>query len=317
MIHQWLSWTYFPLPNSVMFQFTSVVLLIQGPLDLLDHLYPDWFHRHHILFLGSATSVNVKDLSFRVSVSHLDSGGVVEGFGDFFSNRAFKTLFSTPVRCPGHLLKHTISTQIQVTPDTRILDSSDAQFPVTCYLTPVRCPTVYGDTTVVCWLTLEELMSIFDVPMSALPLDLYPLLGSPVPRAGANQFPFLFEAPLKVLHKVYETWRDVSYSVNVLMQPLPHPTWDLPGAMYAEGRDFIVEAAFRQAVKSDDAQVATHLWDNRIWRAATFSEAKRGDFSTQFSKFPLDSLREYLLRQWRVMVQRSFTRYLKTTYGEN
>ncbi|MFN9979742.1 MAG: hypothetical protein ACK53Y_07505, partial [bacterium] len=153
-----------------------------------------------------------------------------------------------PARRPAHLLKRTISAKLQVPLGTNILDSSVSLFPLQCYSTPVRCPTVHGTTTVVRWLNLEDLMSIFDVPMSALPPDLHPLLGSPVARSGANQFPFLFEVPLKVLHKVYESWRDVPYSVIISMDFLSHPSWELPGVMYAEGRDFEVEAAFRQAV---------------------------------------------------------------------
>jgi len=316
-ILQWVSWTDFPLPNSVLFQLPPVVLIIQGPPDLLDHLYPDWFHRHHILFLGSATTISTESLPFRISLSHSDSGGVLDGSWVFFSNHAFTTLTPMPARRPAHLLKRTISAKLQVPLGTNILDSSVSLFPLQCYSTPVRCPTVHGTTTVVRWLNLEDLMSIFDVPMSALPPDLHPLLGSPVTRSGANQFPFLFEVPLKVLHKVYESWRDVPYSVNISMDFLSHPTWELPGVMYAEGRDFEVEAAFRQAVKADDAQVASHLWDDRIWRVLNTSDDHRELFSLQFNKSPLDSLRGFLLRRWRIIVRRSFFEYLKTKYGDN
>jgi hypothetical protein len=128
-----------------------------------------------------------------------------------------------PARHPEQMLKRTISSQIWVPQGLRILDSSDPQFPLDCFRLPVRCPTVYGTLIVTRWLVLEELMLIFDMPLDALPDDCHVLLGSSICISKAPVIPFLAEVPLKVLHKVYETWREAPYLVELAPPRLLHP----------------------------------------------------------------------------------------------
>jgi len=78
-VRQWIAWSDFPLPDSVLFHSTPIVLLIHGPPSLLEYLYPDWFERHHILFLAPAEVVIVDTLPFSLRVSHSGSRGVLEG----------------------------------------------------------------------------------------------------------------------------------------------------------------------------------------------------------------------------------------------
>jgi hypothetical protein len=210
------------------------------------------------------------------------------------------------------MLKRTMSSQIRTPPDLHILDSSDPQFPLDCFRMPVRCLTVYGALTVIRWLILEELLLIFDIPLSALPDECHDWLGSPIGRSRAPSVPFMSEVPLKVLHKVYETWREVPYVVELAPLRLLHPT--VPVAMYAAGLNLKVEVAFRQAVKADDAAIPTYIWDDRIWKVSVFSTPQREFFGQKYGKSPLDALCEWLLRYWRIRVRRCFAKYLMETY---
>jgi len=85
--------------------------------------------------------------------------------------------------------------------------------------------------------------------------------------------------------------------------------------MYSEGKEVGVEDAYKQAVKSDDALVPTHLWDDWIWGAGLHLEDRRQAFVSLYSQSPLDSMRSAFLRYWRRLVCQSFTCYLRDTYG--
>lgn len=104
-------------------------------------------------------------------------------------------------------------------------------------------------------------------------------------RAVPSLCPFLLEATLKVLYKAYEAWREVPYTVHTSPK-LPQVPRVLPEQMYLEGKDFGVEAAYQQAVKADDAQIPTHLWDERIWRQGHHSDGLGTCFSLALAVVP-------------------------------
>jgi hypothetical protein len=57
-----------------------------------------------------------------------------------------------------------------------------------------------------------------------------------VTPAEVEKNPFLTEAPLKVLHKIYEMWNEVPYSLNTNPTPLElHPIWDFSGNYLQQG----------------------------------------------------------------------------------
>lgn len=161
-------------------------------------------------------------------------------------------------------------------------------------------------------------MSVFDVPLTAIPECLQRHLGEA--NAGTEGIHgFMKVAPLKMLHKVYEMWQEVPYTLTT-SEPCSihsHEIWDMPRIMYASGRDFEAEAAYRQAVKSDDAQVPVHLWNNRIGNSNLHQGICVEAFHKRFHKCPLDSLRGAFLRSWQRLVTKSLLTYLKTTYGEH
>jgi hypothetical protein len=180
----------------------------------------------------------------------------------------------------------------------------------------IKCPTVFKDTSVERRLSRGELFAMFDVPSTALPPPMRSELDLPISAIEARVHPYLYEAPLKVLQKVFEMWLDMPYSIDPPPTPLDlHPAWSLPGIMYHTGSEFEVEAAYRLAVKADDALVPTHLWDDRIWRVEMHMESQREAFVVRYSRCPLATLRGALLCHWRTMIRRSFLDYLVLTYG--
>jgi hypothetical protein len=278
----------FPLPDSVLWTDTPLVVIIHGPPLTLEFLPPDVFRRHQILYLVSS-NVLLPLLPFRCVISHCDAGGVLQGSWCFASNQPFGQPIPTPRRFPHQVIKCTITTKCIIPEGCPILDALDEWCPLDCYRFPVRCPTVYGENyPVTRWLTRGELLVIFDTPSAAIPALMRGSLHQPVTAAEVGDHPYLSEVPLKVLHKVYEMWSDVPYSIEPNPTPLDlHPIWEFPGVMYNEGRAFEVEAAYHQAVKSDDAQVPKHLWDNRIWGAGQHREEQLHAFTTRYKKCPL------------------------------
>jgi hypothetical protein len=143
------------------------------------------------------------------------------------------------------VIKRTIGAS-ETTPDGgSIFDLAADYLPLDCHHLSTRCPTVYGEEAVIRHLTIGELLSIFNIPSSALPDSMRDLLHLPVPDKEARAYPFLSEAPLKVLHKTYERWHEVPYTIESVLAPMDiHPTWTMPGVMYSAGESSEVEAAY-------------------------------------------------------------------------
>jgi len=76
----------------------------------------------------------------------------------------------------------------------------------------------------------------------------------------------------------------------------------------------IWQQQYNKSVKSDDAQVPVHLWDDRVWVVA-HNEDQRSQFEIRFQKCPLSSLRHLLLRVWVRNVSRSLLKFLTDKHG--
>jgi len=167
-------------------------------------------------------------------------------------------------------------------------------------------------------LTLGELFAIFDVPVSIVPDHLKARMNSAV-LEGQRDCPFLLEVPSKVLHKIFEAWKNVPYEIipTDSRSPQSQVVWGLPGIMYAAGQDFEVEAAYRQAVKADNAEVPVHVWNVRVWGAQLHVPERVRTFEQRFSKCPLHRLRDVFMCYWHLLALRSFLQHLKSSYGLN
>jgi len=313
---QWIAFSDFPLATSPLYNSSGVLLIIHGPSLTLDFLPTAMYDMHHILYLTSCTDFQHVSLPHQILVSHREAGGALNGSWTFVSNRPFKALTTAPPRLPSQIIKPTIaSTGPAAVEGAPTLEIASDPLPVDCHRHLLVCPTVYG-STVTRHLVFDELLSAFDVPNHAVPEGLRHHLIEAIPRDD-NRYVFLREVPLKVLHKVFESWQEVPYVITSSgpHQGITHSMWELPTIMYAAGKDFEVEATSRQAVKSDDAQVPVHLWDDRVWSAHLHDPQLLRSFKDQFQRCPLDSLRAALLRVWRKLVRRCLCRYLSTRYG--
>jgi hypothetical protein len=132
-----------------------------------------------------------------------------------------------------------------------------------------------------------------------------------------DTLPFLEQTPLKVLHKAFESWYEVPYDWRE-DEALASSVWALPGTMYALGQSFQVEAAYKIAVKADNASVPHHLWDDRIWRGVYHNKSLRRRFRRRFDKrCPLGSMRSWFLSLWVRLVWRSLRHYLLDQHGSD
>jgi hypothetical protein len=260
-LYQGTLWSDFALPGSPLFGTDPVRLLLAGPLSILEYLSAEQLDCHHILFWSEAPLAPDRDLlPYHLEVSHGLAGGILDCSWTFYSNRPFRTAVNSPPRTPLQIIKRTVrgDGRVNRSCEGHRLDEVD-RLPLSWIGLPLQCPTVYGKpgTTVVRRLTFGELLTIFDVPLPALPPN-SPLVETDVGSLDLASFPFSAGPPLKVLHKVYESWGDQTYIHRE--DPDEHPTaWALSGTMYASGDTFQVDGVYRQVVKADDAEVPVQL----------------------------------------------------------
>jgi hypothetical protein len=223
-------WSDFPMPDSALHTHSSLVVLIHGPVSTLEYFSREMFRRQRILYLAPS-GFSTPMLPFSARVSHFEAGGVLKGSWSFVSNSPFGVVTPSPSRKPRQLIKRTNNIKCRIPEGATVLEDLEAPFPMDCYKSPVRCPTVYGaDHFVTRWLTLGELLTFFDVPSVAIPPLVQSLLQRHVPAANVKDYPFLTEVPLKVLHKIYEMWNEVPYSLSANPPPLGYSAnMDVPG----------------------------------------------------------------------------------------
>jgi len=311
-------WSDFPIPGGPLFESLPVVLLLAGPPSILEYLSSEQLSRHHVLFwLEELLATPPGPLSFHLEVPHSLAGGVLDRSWTFYSNRPFRSAVPSPPRTPLQIIKRTVRGDRKVSRDCECHCLNDvALLPLSWIDHRLQCPTVYGKpgSTVVRHLTFGELMIAFDVPLPALPPNLLSVEAD-VGTLDMASFPFLAGPPLKVLHKVYESWGDQSYTLRE--EPVRrHDAWSLPDTMYGSGDTFQVEGAYRQAVKADDAAVPVQLWNDRVWNQVQTKEGALQRFQGLYpGRCPLDTIRGLLLTRWRIMVRRSLIRYLAKKHG--
>jgi hypothetical protein len=71
---------------------------------------------------------------------------------------------------------------------------------------------------------------------------------------------------------------------------------------------------YLKSVKADDAATPVHLWNERVWKMKQVP-SRYQLFQSRYGGCPLDSIRELLLRRWRINVRTSFQRHLREVYG--
>ena len=229
----------------------------------------------------------------------------------------FVTLLLPPPRSPIQIIKRNVRGVEKRTRSAVGVDLSGlGSLSVSLLHQMLRCPTVFGKpgSTVLRRLTFGELLAAFDVPVQALPFTC-PAREVDILTLDWQGLPFASVPPLKILHKAYETWQTPPYAQRE-DQLIPPFTWSLPEAMYAHGESFQVEAAYRQAVKADDAAAPVHLWNDRVWRLFPNAMVAIKPFQKRYpNQCPLDSLRNWLLLRWRTAVRRSLLRFLVQCHG--
>jgi hypothetical protein len=180
-------------------------------------------------------------------------------------------------------------------------------------LCKVCCPSVYTKGWVIRSSTAEELLSAFDVPLSLKAI----VDGT---QGGNAKLPFLGAPPGKVLHKVLLLWSglDIPFVYEekvtqvsipqVIIQPIP----SLDISSQLTHQDYLA------AVKSDDAEVPIHLWDERIWSTVPYNTEQLSCFHTKYQgKCPLEVLRAFTLAYWRRCVTHGLMKHLRSSYGQN
>jgi hypothetical protein len=318
-IRQWILYSDFPLPGSLLLGSEPMVVLLSGSDRVLECLSPAMLATHHILFWSSTATCSPL-LRFQLSLSHFgDAGGVLDARWMFQSNRPFRAPLATVARAPSQIINRALKlpsrNKPKESPSEPILDAETiSSLPGDCHKLWFRCPSVFTNKGVVRKLSLGELCNIYDLPVAACPDGLRPYFNE---ITDTSTLPFLAAPPLKVSLKIYESWKEVPYSIDTSLTR-PQPCFNFSNTMYETGVDFAVEEAHRQAVKADDAEVPIHLWNNRIWRKKLHSEKALHGFRERFTgRCPLDAIRCGLLRYWRKLVRSSFQLYLDTTYGRH
>jgi hypothetical protein len=75
---------------------------------------------------------------------------------------------------------------------------------------------------------------------------------------------------------------------------------------------------FSIAVKADDAEIPTFIWDDRVWGLELHSDQQKERLIARFSgRNPLTVIREFLLITWRKHLTRSFIHYMRTCHGRD
>jgi hypothetical protein len=284
----------------------------------------------HFQILWSGLTSPSIHFPFSCSISHVDAGGVLDGVWEFKSNIPFD--FQLPKLPPCSLLQiisptTNCSKNLACQPPERTsFRSTSAVVKITeglidCRgLLPLRnpsakvlCPSSFVPSGWVSWpLSKEELHRAFDVPQKAIPAK-HDALGI----GEAYQEIWQHHPPIKVLQRAFLQW-----SRETIMQYLPDLSSDFvrPGtlAMYTPSEAQDIESTFISAIKADNAENPTYLWNDRIWELGIHDANRVNTFrSKRDGQCPLDSIRALFLRVWRKRVRKSLLRYLANNYGSN
>ncbi len=223
-IRQWILYSDFPLPGSLLLGSEPMVVLLSGSDRVLECLSPAMLATHHILFWSSTATCSPL-LRFQLSLSHFgDAGGVLDARWMFQSNRPFRAPLATVARAPSQIINRALKlpsrNKPKESPSEPILDAETiSSLPGDCHKLWFRCPSVFTNKGVVRKLSLGELCNIYDLPVAACPDGLRPYVND---ITDTSTLPFLAAPPVKVSLKIYESWKEVPYSTDTsLTRPQP------------------------------------------------------------------------------------------------
>jgi hypothetical protein len=324
-----------PLPQTLWFplidltksasQFLSqpCTILVQGQAHL--PLPSPWFTKHSILWAHPHSPL--PELPYSCTISHLETGGVLDASWTFFSNTPFRrqlpTLPSSSLLQKIGWTTHCTRRQICSPPERshhrslpfaqklpgNIVDCRGL-LPLDPPSIGVLCPSVFAKMGwVVRPLSDAELYQVFDLPPSAIPKH--------VSDAANSEDKPLWQLapPSKVLQRAYLQW---AQEIGVNYQAPPTPGRGKPSAltMYNATEALVLDSAFVSAIKADGADTPVFLWNDRIWALGMHNETRVARFRVRWDGHcPLDGIRAGLLCYWRGRVRRSLLKYLKETYG--
>ena len=176
---------------------------------------------------------------------------------------------------------------------------SSGLLPITNVGIRVVCPSVFTRTK---WcerkLTIKEVAECFDQSHDIIEKCV-------ATKLKVNEAPFIYGMPDKMIHHVLKRLdfvdiKRIQHSDSEVSRPLP--VISVPPT---------IELKHLKAVKADDADVDTYIWDERVLNR--FSHVKYDDKIVE----KLNILRRFFLRLWVRRVVRSFMRYLQAEYGNN
>lgn len=71
---------------------------------------------------------------------------------------------------------------------------------------------------------------------------------------------------------------------------------------------------YAKSIKADDAETPIHLWDNRVW-TRPHNKGLVQAHKDKYNKYPLSSIRLFLLRLWRIILRKSLVKFLQIKHG--
>jgi hypothetical protein len=249
----------------------------------------------HIGFCGRVYPLTRRYSHMYVLFLMLRLGGGLDGVWQFCSNEPFvRDLPSLPpssiLQIICRMVRH--AKQRRSPPPDRSLPRSVAKvchtpenvidsrglLPRDNPLAPVLCPSVFSPMG---WVTrvlsVEELYRAFDIPKAAPPVT------------PSDDTSWWDAPPSKVLQRAFGRWAttpNIRYikQIQSLSDTVRAPT------MYTSASAQDLEASFVSAIKSDEAEIPVHLWNDRIWALGAHREELVASFSANKGKCPLDAI---------------------------
>jgi hypothetical protein len=325
------------LTTSLLNHQRDILVFIQGTTDMLSQLPSTWFEQHHILWAQDSSShpdCSVFPNKFHIELNPIHYEGVLYGQFHFYSNRPFSE--PPPPSTIQRRLRHILSPAtkgVQLYPvpmpesdfmvsasplwlplpvnGSRVLDWSGG-LPADDPLLPVRCKSVFTTSK---WcirrLSSRELAAAHDVPSYMIPATAVKHPNDTV------DLPFLFTAPIKLLLIVASIWSPLAHRSSMSLCPSAGQTAGVRPQAYPALSTVIESkiAEFAKSVKADDAAVPIQYWNDRIWDAHLHCSFNKANFEFKYKACPLDTMRVFLLKIWRVRVTRSLLQFLRGMHG--
>lgn len=314
-----------------------VCFLLPASWDQLELIPRVWFTCRRFLGLGMFTP-----LPHSIRLSHLDTGGVIDGHWTISSSQPFctdSTIFPSLAhggRCLRHIINQAAATPFAAAVVAPKADEKDAvtsmvlnwnrPIPKGCIDWLVLCPSVFVATG---WvkrhLTCSEKMAAYDVPLQACPTNVAIREDDQAPRTHSTTIdypswrcPFTQTPPLKILQRALECWLPHDLPVQYDVREAEQGAAGVPAiSMYEQLEEELEQQEeYRVSTKADDAETPVDLWNERIWYRCQDAGGRRLVFLGRFSgRCPLDSIRRFLLCRWRRNVTSGLLAFLREEHG--